>query len=179
MPAILRELPFYDRATTIEVQGRRYPVQGYQIVVWVSLSFYGLQELDPRTPRFPAVLDTGFTDTFLIHEQHLREFAGLRLSHLPRVPGAFHVRGRTIPVHAGNVWLHANKPGARDEFSPRRPFFIEIPWGVGVCSDAEVYPRFPLLGNRALRRAELQLSIDYRNCRVSLRTASRFRLFGW
>jgi hypothetical protein len=179
MPTILQALPFYPYPTSVEVQGRHYPVQSDQIIVWVSLGFKGLRDLDPRIPRFPAVLDTGFTDTFLIHEQQLRQFAGLRLSHLRRVRGSFHVHGRSIPIHAGNVWLHTNKAGTRDEFSPRQPFLLDVLRGIGISSGAEIYPRLPLLGNRALRWAELQLHIDYRRCRVSLRTPRRFWPLGW
>src|SRR5438132_1168718 len=114
MPTILDKLPFYDDFTTVTVQGHSYQILPWQIVVWVSLGPKGVRELDPRVPRFPAILDTGFTDTFLIHEQQLRRFAGLRPEHLRRRSDMFRPHGRQIPIHAANIWMHRNQPGERD-----------------------------------------------------------------
>ena len=59
MAAILRDLPFFNDATTVEVHGRRYTVYARQQLVWVSLGLPGLRELDLRAPRFPAIYDSG------------------------------------------------------------------------------------------------------------------------
>ena len=64
MPTIIRDLPFFEKETSVTVRGRDYPVLSYQIVLWVSVSHKGLDTLDASTPRFPAVLDTGFTHNF-------------------------------------------------------------------------------------------------------------------
>src|SRR5689334_19051520 len=99
MPTVIHKLPFYDDFTTVTVQGSSYRIFPRQIIVSVSLGPQGMRELDRRVPRFPAVLDTGFTDTFLIHEQQLQRFAGLRTEHLPRRMDAFHAHGRRIPLY--------------------------------------------------------------------------------
>ena len=57
--AILRDLPYSDRPSTVEVYGRTFAVKRDQIILWISLSEKGLEQPDPRTPRFPAILDTG------------------------------------------------------------------------------------------------------------------------
>ncbi len=179
MVSLLRNLPFHDRATTVEVRGRSYRILPNQIVVWVSLARHGQEELDPRTPRFPAVLDTGFTDNFLIHEQQLREFAGLAPEGLRSYGDEFRARGRRIPIRAANLWLHQNRPGERDLAADTAPFLLELERGIGISSGADPFPRLPLLGARALRRAQLQLLIDYARCRVSLRTRTRFWFLNW
>ena len=67
MPAILRDLPFFDLDTTVEVRGRPYRVFPREHLVWVSVGHAVLPEWSPGTRRFPAVYDSGFTDAFLLH----------------------------------------------------------------------------------------------------------------
>jgi hypothetical protein len=144
----------------------------------VSLGPGGARRLDLRAPRFPAVLDTGFTDSFLIHQQQLRDFAGLQAERLPRLNEDLRAHGRQIPLHDANLWIHPNKPGERDHFAGSAPFLLELHRGIGICRDADLYPRMPLLGARALRQAQLHVSLDYCQCQVSMRTPRRFWLFG-
>jgi len=106
MPAILRKLPFYDRFSTVEVYGQASRVFPYQILVWVSLGTGGARRLDPRTPRFPAVFDAAVTDNFLIHQQQLRDFAGLEPGHRYGWPARWATTAR----------LPARLPGARKTF---------------------------------------------------------------
>jgi hypothetical protein len=80
---------------------------------------------------------------------------------------------------AANLWIHANIPGARDQFAGKAPFLLELHRGIGICEDADLYPRLPLLGARALRQGHLQLAIDYGRCQVSLWTPRRWWFFGW
>jgi hypothetical protein len=170
MAAILRKLPFSDRFGSIEVRGRTYRIHPYQIVVWVSIARVGEREFDPRTPRFPAIVDTGFTDNFLVHQQQLGEFAGLRAESLRRGREDLRAHGRQIPIRAANLWLHRNQPGERDAVASTPPLLLELHRGIGVCADADLYPRLPLLGARALRQARARLFVDYWKCRVSLHT---------
>jgi len=174
MPAILRKMPFYDVFTTVEVQGRAYRIFPRQIIVWVSIGPKGVRELHPRVQRFPAVLDPGFTDNFLIHEQQLRQFAGLEPDHLKRLSELLRAHGRQIPVHAANVWIHRNRPGERDGSADRAPLLVELHRGIGLTSEADLYPRLPLLGARALRSAGLQVLLDYKRCWVHVRTPRKF-----
>jgi hypothetical protein len=179
MPYLLRKLPLHDRFSTVEVQGGRYRVCPFQILVWVSLGSMGSRELAPQALRFPAVLDTAFTDNFLIHRQQLRQWAGLQQEHLRRFGADLRAHGRQIPLYAANLWIHANVPGQRDRFADHTPFLTELHRGIDICEGADGYPRLPLLGARALRQRQLQLSIDYGRCQVWLRTPKRFWFFGW
>jgi hypothetical protein len=179
MATVLRKLPFFDEFTSIDVHGRAYRVFPYQLVVWVSISPVGVSELDPRTPRFPAVIDTGFTDNFLIHRRQLREFAGLEADVLPRWRDDLRAPGRRIPIRVANLWLHPNRPSERDSIADRAPVLLELHRGIGVSVDADEYPRLPLLGARALRRSSLRLSIDDWKCHMSLATPKRLWFLGW
>lgn len=58
MPPIIRKTPFFDGWTELTARGQHVRIKPYQIIVWVSISEIGRRELDPNTPRFPAVLDT-------------------------------------------------------------------------------------------------------------------------
>jgi hypothetical protein len=178
MPTILRKLPFYDGFSTVHVHGQPFRIFPYQILVWVSLGPRGVRRLDPLTPRFPAVLDTAFTDSFLIHQQQLHDFAGLHAVHFTTFNQFLRTHNRQIPLHVANVWIHRNKPGERDSFAGSPPFLLELHRGIGICRDPDLYPRLPLLGARALRQAHLQVFLDYRRCHVFLRTPRRFWLFG-
>ena len=59
-------MPFYETETIGQVPDGTIAVRAYQIIAWVSLSVKGLAELDPRSPRFPAVIDTGNNHNFAI-----------------------------------------------------------------------------------------------------------------
>ena len=53
-----------------------------RFIVWVSITRPYV--FDPsEAPRFPAVLDTGFNESFLIAPRHLREWALLEEFDLP------------------------------------------------------------------------------------------------
>lgn len=105
MPSIIRDLPYFDQATRVQVLGRPFSVKRDQIVVWISITEQGIQEFDPRVPRFPGIA--------------------------------------VYPAKEGQP----------------------------------LYPRLPLVGLRAFRRAGLHLAIDCRRSLVRIRTPRRFRLF--
>lgn len=180
MPAILRDLPFFDHPTTVEVSGLRYSVLAWQHLVWVSVSHKGQREPDARMPRFPALYDTGFTGAFLIHREHLRRWAGLHPDHLSPLSESMRPPGRHIPLHAANVWLHPNRRGKRDEFSGAAPFLLDIPRdaGIGISDSREIYPRLPLLGPLAFRSSGMEVCIDHAKYLINARTPRRFWPFG-
>jgi hypothetical protein len=60
---ILNRLPYFKVSTTVTVRGATVRIKPYQIIVWVSISPVDL-EWDPRTPVFPAILDTGNNHNF-------------------------------------------------------------------------------------------------------------------
>ena len=179
MLAIIRDLPFSDRETALEVQGQTVRILGQQIVVWVSISEAGRDALDPRTPRIPAILDTGCNHAFVIQEEQLVKWAGLHPKYLPKLARPSRMYGESLPQFFAKVWLHHNQPHTRDEFLDRAAFPLECTPGIVVVPQAKnLPPRLPLLGNRALRSANLRLTVDYGRCRVHLGTARRFWLFG-
>jgi hypothetical protein len=169
---ILRGLPFFEEGTRVSVAGQWVPILHHQIIVWVSVARAEVDPLPPSSPRFPAVLDTGFTDNFLISEAQLLSWGGVDAAGLP--PTAHLTVGKEkIPVREANVWIHPNRPGFRDEFAPGRPFCLELDTGVAVWpATVPGARRLPLLGLRGLRQGELSLHVDCRRCRVSLSTAS-------
>lgn len=178
MPTIFHKLPFFAYETTLEVQGETYRVLPLQIIVWVSLTPANILHLDASVPRFPAILDTGFTDSFLIHPQQLARFAGMRSENLGRRLDSLRSHGRVIPLYKANLWLHPNQPQERDRRAERPPFLIELDRGIGVPTDEQIYPRLPLLGARALRSSGLVVTINYAKCLLSLRKPRKFWLFG-
>ena len=179
MPVILRNSPFYDHPTTAEFSGRSVAVKRDQIIVWVSVSETGLRQLDPRTPRFPAILDTGCNHSFVIGERQLIEWAGIHRG-LLRGLGPTRLHGQPVPQLAANVWLHPNQFGHRDEFSAQPPYLLETNPGIAVvpASEGEVHPRLPLLGLPVLRWNHLQVSLDGDRSLMTIRTPRRFWFFG-
>lgn len=177
MPAVLRDLPFFDHATTVEVGGQRYQIFSRQHVVWVSVSHKAQREPDPGLPRFPAIYDSGFTDALLIHQDQLRHWAGLQTAYLSATHQVMRPHGRRIPVHGANVWLHPNQRGRRDEFSGAPPFLLDVQPGIGICADPDGFPRQPLLGPLAFRPSGMEVCIDHAKYRINARTPRRFRFF--
>src|SRR5262245_22290497 len=122
MAVILDKLRFYDRDTTVQVQGREYVILAHQLVAWVSLTQATVREFTQPTPRSPAVLDPGFNDNFLIHYDQLQRFAGLQPRHLVRFNRMLRAHGRSIPLYFAKLWLHRNQPSEGDKFAAAAPF---------------------------------------------------------
>jgi hypothetical protein len=179
VPTILRKLPFYEDQRTLRVPGGpAVTIKHHQIILWVSVTRPHAPGLPVNAGRFPAVLDTGFNDNFLLQEEHLVRWAGLAPQDLPQVD-FLAAAGQRIPLHDADVWLHPNRPGFRDQFSGAPPFCLELDSGIGVWpSGLPGARRLPLLRLRGLRRADLQLWIDCQKCQVWLRTPRRFWFFG-
>jgi hypothetical protein len=178
VPKIIRKLPLFERVTTMPVPGGTVAVLPHQIVLSVSIAAKTERVPHPNTPRFPAVLDTAFNGGFLLQEEHLNQWAGLRREHLVPVDEitAF---GRKVPVLRGNVWLHANVPGKRADAVGLRPFCIHLDPGIAVCSRGLARPRLPFLGLRALFLGDLQMSFHWHKLLFSLRTTPWWHgLFG-
>ena len=178
MTTILRGLPYFDEKTAIVVRNQAKAVKRQQIVVWVSLAESDQEELQRGTPRFPAVLDSGFSHNFGIREEHLMRWAGTQPAYFPRM-GDVRVNDVTVPRHDADVWLYRNRSGQRDEWEDGPPFPLAISQGIVVYpADTPNAPRLPVLGLRGLKWTGLQLSIDCDHLRVWLRTRRRFWPFG-
>ncbi len=179
MSGIIRNLPFFDQPTTVQVRGQSVRVKRDQIIVWVSIAEKGVRTLHPNTPRFPAILDTGSNHNFAIRRSQLIEWAGIHPEYLRHL-GLTRLHGKRIPQFAANVWLYPNRPGKRDEFPERPPFLLECQNGIAVIPDDDERgePRLHVFGLRAVRWNNLHLAIDGRRQCVSIRTARRFWPFG-
>jgi hypothetical protein len=174
---ILRSLPFFEKHTSASIPHGLIEIKPYQIILWVSLANMKELELPTGSFRFPAILDLGHSHNFPISEQQLIDWAGLRPD-LLRPVGSVRVSGQRVPLVAANAWIHPNITRQRDALSGQQPFCLELDSGIAVFPEGmATVPRLPLLGLRALRRANLQLHVDCQNCVVSLRTPRRFRWF--
>src|SRR5216684_4331258 len=107
MKTILDRVPFFDAETTLHVNGELVAVRKYQIIVWVSLVPYRVEELPADTPKFPAVLDTGNSHNFVLSEGHLNRWAGLEFGPLWFSHTQFNEE--PLPLLQARVWLHPNK----------------------------------------------------------------------
>jgi hypothetical protein len=174
MPSILSDLPFFGELTTARLpDGTMVPVFADQIIIWASITIPDALGVT-RARRFPAVLDTGFTNTFLIAERQLLSWAGLRRAELGRIDN-FQTGGRRVPMYEADVYIHPNRPGTRDEFADRDPIRLDLEDGVGVWpSGIPGARRLPLLGVRAIRQAGLRAVVNGRRRRVWLGTPWRF-----
>ena len=178
MTTILRSLPYFDTGTVIVVRNREEPVRPQQIVVWVSLAERGQREFPRGTPRFPAVLDTGFSHNFGIREEHLIRWAGIQPGYFERI-GDVHVNDIAASRHDADIWVHRNQPRRRDEMADAPPFCLELSQGIVIYPPGSPNaPRLPVLGPRGLKWTGLHLSIDSEHLRVRLRTPRRFWFFG-
>lgn len=167
----MRQLPFRDSASLVEVAGESVSIRAYQIIVRVSLSVS--EVLDRDAPRFPAVLDTGHNHNFSIQERQLSRWAGIRVDKLPRL-GEIRVNQQELPLLAAFLWLHRNRAGS-SELLPR-PYRLELPQGIAVYAGGTLSaPRLPLLGLRGLVTNQLCLTIDGLRRWVSLRAAAPAR----
>lgn len=179
MPRIIRDAPYFDHPTSVDVRGTSFPVKRDQIVFWISIAEQGTHEFDARTPRLPVILDIGCNYNLLINERHLTAWAGIHPDYLRKL-ARVRVAGQPVPHMAANAWLHPNVPGSRDELASRPPFLLELLPGIAVYPVKEgqpLYPRLPLLGLRAFRRAGLHIAVDCRRGQVTIRTPRRLWFF--
>ena len=88
---LIESLPFSDDEGSARIpNGPVVPIGHNQIILWVSITlrrppFDAEGIIPPGTRRFPAVLDTGYNDGFLLNERHLQDWALLDPSALPSI----------------------------------------------------------------------------------------------
>jgi hypothetical protein len=170
---ILHRLPIDEGDVDVRVAEGWIGIRPYQIVVWVSLSLQRVLELDPATPRFPVLLDTGNNHNFAIREDHLVRWAGLQPPTLPAT-NTIIVSGWEIPLLGANVWIHPNRPGQMGP-SERLPVRLNLPRGIAVYPQGVPNPfRLPTIGLRALVANNLKLIINCKRREVTLKTAGWF-----
>lgn len=161
---ILDRLPIFEREEADLSSDGIVTIKAFQIAVSVSLTIKGIAELDPGTPIFPAILDTGNSHNFAIREDQLE---GAKLSHISRI-GSIRLGGDVLPLIAANVWLHRNRPNTR--MLEGGAYLLELSEGVAVYPQGMPNPaRLPILGLRGLVKNNLTLLIDGKQRAVTLK----------
>jgi hypothetical protein len=173
MPPVLRALPYFDLPTSVTVAGEAVDIVAHQIVVWVGFAHRGETVPAPNAPRFPAILDTGFSGNVVISPNHLQRWAGVAWNTLPfdPTPRPNRYQGVIVPHRRGNIWIYPNQYGWRDFIDPLLPpSLLALNGGIAVYGDGAqvgaketarlVGPRLPLIGVRALSTSPLFLQID-------------------
>jgi hypothetical protein len=174
MPIILNHMPFSESANHVTVRGERVMVGANQIILWVSLALKRLGIPNPAAIPFPAILDTGHTHTFSLHERHLFEWASIPPDTLP-VVAAVRERGsrRRLLLRAANIWVHPNRKGELKNLAEQVPHLIEADRGIAVYPGSES-PRLPILGLRAIAENNLVLNVNGARREATLKTPKRW-----
>src|SRR5258708_1093492 len=97
-----------------------------------------------RRPCFPIVLDTAFSDEFLIQHEHLVVWVKCEPDDLPGVDRIVKVYDASVRARGANLWLYGNVPGSREPVLDREPMLLRC--DVAVCPLGICNPRLPLLG---------------------------------
>jgi hypothetical protein len=167
---ILSRLPFSQSPSVVSTPDGIMEVKPFQIVLMVSLAPRGLTELPKDSARFPAILDTGTNHNFSIRKEHYERWTALQL----RQRGSVRIQADELPLLAGSVWIHPNRPGTRD-FMEARAIQLEMPEGLIVYPESASNPaRLPILGLRALVRNGLTLVINGNQRELTLKTSGWF-----
>jgi hypothetical protein len=171
--SIVRRAPFFDVSTHVDVAGQSVLVRPFQLVVWVSI------EIRSRlTPRFPAILDTGFSLNFAIQEEQLRSWT----DHSPeslRVIGRSRINRQDLRLYEAGVAVYRNAAGQRDVFRGGEPYLLSLREGIIIYPRGNpLGPRLPLLGLRALTQNKLETVIDGQRRELTIRR-KRWPFRGW
>ena len=140
--------------------GRQLRVYHDQIILWAALSPGAATP--PGPPAFPVVLDTGYTDGFLMQQRQAEAWTP------PAVFAQFSPNTRflnvgpvRVPCWDAALWLYPNVPGTRDPDPAAAPVLIDLPDGVPLTRPGSPAAKEkPLLGLRAVRLSGLKVRID-------------------
>jgi hypothetical protein len=79
MPRIIQDLPYFENERKVDVpDGQQFGIRRHQIVVWISLTDMSQALFNQSTPRFPALIDTGFNHNLLIQARHVVRWARIK-----------------------------------------------------------------------------------------------------
>ena len=154
-------LPYFSEKTKITVQNEIIEIKAFQIIVWISISNDKASRWDPRLPRLPAILDIGTTHNFALTENHLKKWAGIHKTSLPKI-GSARLEGIKSTLHGAGLWLH----------SDAEPYELSAFEGIAVL-DGD-WPRLPILGLRALTNSKLQTFIYGDTKQLVIRTPPKW-----
>lgn len=150
-------LSYSSEKTSVRVRDELVAVKAFQIIAWVSISADPLSPWESRTPRFPAIVDTGTTHNFALTEKALSAWAGMHAKNLEE-SGRLRIEGRIASLRSAGLWLHGNS----------EPFRLSADEGIAVLLGD--WPRLPVLGLRALTNSNLQVFVYGDSKRVLIRT---------
>jgi hypothetical protein len=158
---ILDRLPITEDRTSLRFGDRYVTIHANQILVWVSVHLSEVVAPEAKTPRFPALLDTGNNFGFSVQDRHLRECAGIDPGLLEAL-GDISIEGKLVTRREATVWLYPNTKGRLDVASGRPPFRLEMSKGIAVYlqSAEPPGPRLPLLGLPAFLENDLDFWLD-------------------
>ena len=66
MTRLLRRCPYFESPSHVLVGNETVVIKPHQVIVWVSVASREMVDWDGRSPRFPAIVDTG-------HSQAIRQ----------------------------------------------------------------------------------------------------------
>jgi hypothetical protein len=121
MTKILDCLPLLPRAQNVTFGQRHIAVYRGALLVWLSIGLRGEDRPERISPTFPALLDSGNTYDFYMHEHHLVQWARIR-PELLTVRGTKHINGKPVPCRVADVWIYPNKPGTHQRWEGKPPF---------------------------------------------------------
>jgi hypothetical protein len=153
-------LSYSAEKTHVTVGNETVEVKPYQVVLWVSVSLRDMLVWDPRTARFPALLDPGNNHNFSITEEQLVKWAGIQ-PNLLEEQRKLQERGTKVPLRAAALWLHAQEP-------------FRLTMAEGIAVYPQHGPRLPLLGLRALTQNKLRALFFGDRKQVVIRTPSKW-----
>lgn len=157
MPFRIAPVSLVATEHVVSVGGVDITLRPYQAVVWVRLVPWA-GETASDTLAFPAVVDTGNNDTFLIPGPFFRAWAKVDYRDLP--PGRpVLVNGLALKLHGFNLDLL--RPRRRDP-SERVAGHLQTGQGITIIPDALVsrFPRLPVLGVRCLATNRVTFSLN-------------------
>lgn len=158
---ILDRLPIDSEPALIRVQDDVIQVWRNQIIVWLSIG---------GVPRvFPAILDTGHSHNLAIGR---RQFDRWCSADLPQI-GEARIGRTTVPQYGADVRLHKNIPGQHGLNGAT--YALDMDQGISIIPDESgAAPRFPLLGLRSIVNNDLNLTIDGKRRRATLKAKGLF-----
>lgn len=162
MTWIVNRCPFFKTETQVAIPGGSVVVRPYQIVVWISL-----RVRQGMSRPFPVVFDTGHTHNLSLRTEQLEQWAGINSADVQRI-GSARVNQRPVALVRATVLLHRNLRGARDDLRGD-PWPLEITEGIALHERGDPFaPRLPILGLRAIVKANLRAVVDGAKFQLSI-----------
>jgi hypothetical protein len=179
MPTLLNDAPIFNYPTPLVLpdgsaltgpDGHAISALRNQIIMWASLLPEGQPVNRAKLKRFAIVVDSAFSDTCLLREEHLLHWANTRYRQLlPATLGLYQhqialAKGIRFLKFRANLLVYPNLRGQRDVPDPTvSPVELQFPSGVAVWRASVPYDdrtRLPLFGVQGIREAAVKFEID-------------------